>query len=349
MEIRNESIFVSALRGFCKSLFVLLGIFVALVIIFVAISSFSSLYQAEEKTKLVLLPDLNGKRSLVSLKAPVVLQVNIKGVIGEPEHLDTDAIQSVLLDSRDGILLDSRVKAVLLYFDTPGGTVVDSDNIYRLILNYKKKYNVPVFGYVNGLCASGGMYIASAADRMYCSPTGIVGSVGVLIGPFLNFSDAIAKIGVQALTLTDGLDKDMMNPLRPWKPDEDETFKKLTAYYYQQFVDIVTSSRPRLDRTKLIDEYGAKVFDGKTAQQYGYIDVANSSYEIALEDLLKEAKIDPAQPYQVVELKPTRNIWEDLVQGRSPLINGKIEHKLQMGQQPEFLKNRLAYFYQPNG
>ncbi len=350
MEIQNESIFVSALRGFCRSLFILLGIFTAIFIAVLAFSAFQSPYQSEEKTSMQLLPDLNGKKALVSLTAPVILRVNIKGMIGDPEHLDTDVMQSILLDSREGLFQHDRVKAVLLYFDTPGGTVVDSDNIYRLLLSYKKKFNVPVFGYINGLCASGGMYIASAADRLYCGHSGIVGSVGIIFGPFFNISDAIAKIGVQARVLTDGIDKDMMSPLRPWKPDEDEVFKKVMSHFYQQFVDVVAAGRPRLSRTKLVEEYGAKVFDGPTAEQLGYVDVADSDYETALADLMKEAKIDSTKPYQIVELRPKGNLWANLVQGKSPLFNGRIEHKLQLGSDDVgFIKDQFAYLYRPHG
>lgn len=349
MEIQKESIFVSALRGFCRSLFILLGVFVALFIALMVLYSFSSPYQSEEKTKLVLLPDLNGKRALTALSSPVVLQVNFHGVIGDPEKLDSEAIQAVLLDSREGLLQHDRVKAVLLHFDTPGGTVVDSDNIYRMILKYKKMWNVPVYGYIDGLCASGGMYIASAADRLYCGHAGIVGSVGVVFGPFFNISDAMAKIGVQGRMLTEGLDKDMMSPIRPWKPDEDEVLKKVMSYFYQQFVDVVTAARPQINRSQLIDTYGAKVFDGPTGQEYGYVDQANSDYDIALADLLKAANIDSAKPYQVVELQPKRSFWNLLMNSRSPIITGEIEHKLQIGGPPAFLKDQFAYFYQPHG
>jgi protease-4 len=350
MEIQNESIFVSSLRGFCRCLFIMLGFFAALFLVFFAITAFQSPYQMEEKTTLTLLPDLNGRKEPVPLNAPVVLQINIKGIIGEPEMLDTDVIQSILLDSREGLLQRDRVKAVLLYLDTPGGTVVDSDNIYRLLMNYKKKYGVPVFGYINGLCASGGMYVSSAADRLYCSPTGIVGSVGVLIGPFFNVSEVMAKIGVEARTLTRGLDKDAMNPLRPWKPNEDEDLKNLTAHFYHQFVDVVTACHSRLNKTKLVEEYGAKVFDGPTAERLGYIDIADSNYETALADLLKEAKIDASQPYQVVQILPKRNFWTSLAEGRSPLMTGKLKHQLQVGSNDaDFIQDQFAYLYRPHG
>jgi len=350
MEIQNESIFVSTLRGFCRSLFIMLGFFAAILIASLAIMAFQSPYETEEKATLNLLPDLNGKRELVSLNAPAILQINIKGIIGEPSLLDTAAIQTVLLDSREGLLQNDRVKAVLLNLNTPGGTVNDSDNIYRLLLDYKKKFKVPVFAYINGLCASGGMYVSSAADRIYCSPTSIVGSVGVIFGPFFNLSDAISRIGVQARTLSEGLDKDMMNPLRPWKPDEAETLKKIMSFFYQKFVDIVSLNRPRVNRTKLVEEYGAKVFDGPTAEEIGYIDVANSDYETALANLMKEAGIDADKPYQVVELQPKRNIWAGLARGCSPLINGKMEHKLQIGSDDaSFIKDQFAFLYRPHG
>ena len=85
--------------------------------------------------------------------------------------------------------------------------------------------------------------------------------------------EALTKLGVKSETITEGLNKDMMSPFRPWKQDEDASLKAVTAYFYQQFVDIVAAARPRMDKTKLIQEYGAKVFDPITAQVYGYIDV----------------------------------------------------------------------------
>jgi protease IV len=348
MEMQNESIFVSALRGFCRSLFIMLGLFAAITIALFVFYAFSSPYQPEEKTTLVILPDLEGHKSIAPLNSPAILRIDIHGVIGDPQHLNSGIVQSILLDSREGLLQHNRVKGILLHFDTPGGTVLDSDNIYRMLLKYKEKFKVPIFGYIDGMCASGGMYVASAADHLYCGSAGIVGSVGVVFGPFFNVYDAITKIGVQARTLTEGLDKDMMNPFRPWKPVEDETLKKVMSHFYQQFVDIVTSARPRLNKLKLVEEYGAKIFDGPTAMDLGYIDFANSDYDTALLSLMKEAKIDPAKPYQIVEFQPRRGVLTELVEGRSPLLTGKVEHSLRIGSDQSFMiKDQFAYLYQP--
>ena len=109
----------------------------------------------------------------------------------------------------------------------------------------------------------------------------------------------------------------MMSPFRPWKPGEDASLKNLIAYFYHRFVDLVAASRPNMDKTKLVQEYGAQIYDPVKAQEYGYIDVANSSRNEALLALLHEAKIDPAASYQVVDLEP-KSAWLSLFSSQSP-------------------------------
>ncbi len=346
MEIQRESVFVSALRSFCRMFFAVCGIFLALILISFLYNLIPDTGAAsiEAKTKVKYLPDANGNRE-ISSSAPVILQLTVHGVIGDPKTLDTKIVQNILLDSRTGTLKDNRVKGILLYMDTPGGTVVDSDNIYRMLKQYKERYKVPVFAFVDGLCASGGMYIASAADQVFAGPASIIGSVGVIIGPFFNMFEALGKIGVMSRTITEGLDKDMMSPFRPWKPDEDASLKAVTAYFYQQFVDIVTAARSRLDKTKLVQEYGAKVFDPATAQALGYVDHADATRDTTLLALLQEANIDPTQPYQVIELEPKSEWISSLFNAQSPLFTGKITHSLDTGAPP--IRDQVAYLYQP--
>ena len=348
MEIQRESIFISALRSFCRMFFAVCGIFLAFMIMSLLYSLFTTTAIIEAKTKIKYLPDAENKRELVDATAPVILQLNVHGVIGDPKTLDTDIVQNVLIDSRTGILQHNRVKGILLHMNTPGGTVVDSDNIYRMVNAYKEQYKVPIFAYIDGLCASGGMYISCSADQVYAGPASIIGSVGVIIGPFFNLVEGLTKLGIKSQTITEGLDKDMMTPFRPWKPNEDASLKAVTAYFYQQFVDIVTTARTRIDKTKLVQEYGAKVFDPVTAQEFGYIDVANSSRNQALLALLNKAGVDPAKPYQVVSLEPKSEWLSSLFNEKaSPLFTGKIEHTIDTGA-PK-IRDQVAYLYQPNG
>lgn len=343
MDTPRESIFSTAIRTFCKMFFGLLGLCIAFVVFSFVYSTFSPSPLIEQKTTLTILPDANGNREVLPVSTPAILQIPIHGVIGDPQKLDAELMSHILLDSRTGMLSNNRVKGILLHFNTPGGTVVDSDDIYRMLNEYKAKYKVPVIGYVDGLCASGGMYIASSASKIFAGPASVIGSVGVVLGPFFNVYDFMGKVGVQALTITQGIDKDMLNPTRPWKEGEDASIRTVTAFMYQRFVNVVAAARPNLDRSKLISEYGAQVFDCVTAEKLGYIDQAMSSRDEALLALIKEANIDTEKSYQVVSLTP-KNPWlSELMSGKSPIFSGKIEHTIDA--LPAKVREQPCYLY----
>jgi signal peptide peptidase SppA len=346
MEIQRESIFVSCIRSFSRMFFAVCGILFAIMMVSAIYSLIgeTTALPTEAKTNVKYLPDANGNRE-TSVSSPVILQINVHGVIGDPKAIDTHSVENILLDSRTGTFKDNRIKGILLHMNTPGGTVVDSDNIYRMLKTYKERYKLPIYAYVDGLCASGGMYISSAADQVYAGPASIVGSVGVIIGPFFNLSETLTKVGVISKTITQGLDKDMMSPFRPWKTDEDASLKEVTAYFYHHFVDIVTAARPRLDKTKLVDQYGAKVFDPVTAQMLGYVDAANSSRDEALLALLTAAEVDPSKTYQVVALEAKSEWFSSLMNGQSPMLTGKMVHSIDTGA-PQ-IRDKIAYLYQP--
>lgn len=345
MQIQRESIFISAMRAFCKMFFGLCGLLLAFILVSAVYSAFSETTTIETKTKIKYLSDAANQRELVAETAPVILQINVHGVIGQPKSMDTEVVQNILVESRTGKLKDNRVKAIFLHMNTPGGTIIDSDNIYHMLKVYKEKYKVPIYAYVDGLCASGGMYIACAADRIFSGSSSIIGSVGVLIGPFFNVFETMTKMGIKSETITQGLHKDMMSPFRQWKDDEDISLKNLSSFFYRQFVDIIAHNRPRIDKTKLVDEYGAQVFDPITAQQLGYIDVANSSRNVALLELLTAAQIDPSKPYQVVTLEPKTEWLADLFNEESPVFTGVIKHTIDTGH-PN-IKEKVAYLYWP--
>jgi protease-4 len=309
--------------------------------------SFSSAGPIEMKTKIKYLPDASGKKELAPITAPVILQIDISGIIGQPKGgVDSQSVENILVESRMGLLKDGRVKAILLHVNTPGGTVTDADNIYRSIKEYKERYQIPVYAYIDGLCASGGMYVVCAADKVYASNASTIGSVGVIIGPFFNVVEALTKLGVKSETITAGLDKDMMSPFRSWKNNEDASLKALTNYFYNQFVDLVASSRPRMDKEKLISEYGAKIFNPEEALEYGYIDEQKATRNSTLLALMQEANIDPSKPYQVLSLE-SKGDWASCLfnEKTSSLFTGEIKHTIDTGA-PQ-IKDKIAYLYLP--
>ena len=318
MEIEKESIFKSAIRSFFKALLGMLGFYLALVPILLIIFSVTKtrdLAPIASKTNLKILPDLNGNQYMQPISSPVILRVNINGVIGCDNcanPITAEAVEAQLIDSQKGLLKGNRIKAILLYVNTPGGTVIDSDNIYQYIKAYKEKYKIPVYAFVNGLCASGGMYISSACDKIFATDVSIIGSIGVRSGPFFNYIKGMDKIGVGAKTLTVGKDKDLLNPFKTWKENEGEDLKNIIKSHYIKFVDVVTTNRPNVDKEKLVNEYGAQIFDSHKSKEIGYIDEDNATYNSTLIALMKDAKIDIDKSYQIVELAPKKNLFNQL-------------------------------------
>lgn len=345
----RESIFFASLRSFFLALFGVAGFLVGLFLVAALIGSFiastDSAPEINYKFAPSIQPNANGVRKALSSTAPVILKINLKGIIGT-DSLDQHSIRQQLLESREQTLKDDRVKALLLHIETPGGTALDSDGIYHAIKAYKEEYKVPVYAFIDGLCASGGMYVAAAADKIFATDASIIGSVGVISPPFFNFSQLIEKIGVQAETLYEGKGKDNMNPFRPWHKGDDENLKEIIAYYYTSFVDIVAANRPNLSKEKLVDVYGANIYPATQAKEYGYIDETGHSYSDTLKQLAKHIGVED-DAYQVIELQSTNWISE-LFRSRMDLLKGQVTHKLSFSPETDpKLQNQFLYLYRP--
>ncbi len=330
MDISRESIFISALRGFVKSFAVVFGIALGICLIVIGIGLTSDTVSLPDKSQITVSADANWNRKLLPSKAPVILRIDIHGVIGT-NKLKEKHFKDLLLDSREGVLADNRVKGILLHVNTPGGTATDSSAIYHLLKEYKEKYKLPIYAFVDGLCASGGMYISCAADQISSTQNSMIGSVGVRIGPTFNFSGAMEKVGIASLTLTEGKNKDALNPFRPWKPGEDDAIKAIVASEYEEFVRVVTENRKKLDKENLINDYGANVFAAEKAQELGYIDNGNASYDQTLAALVKEAGIKEDEKYQVLAIEPYQSVLKELAENKTSLLRGKITHVFPTG------------------
>ena len=338
----RESIFVSFFRAFCRFFGAIFGVIFGLIVLGVVLALFSGASMAG-KNQLIITADADGNRALLPKSSPVILRINIHGGIGSRD-LNAKLIKNQLLDAHEGTL-KNRVKAILLHIDSPGGTVSDSHNIYTSLLDYKEKYQVPIFAYVNGMCASGGMYVACAADEIFSNPTGVIGSVGVRMGPLFNVSKLMERFDISQVTLTRGKDKDMGSPFRPLKEGELDSLEAILDYNYDQFTKIVLQNRPRIDKERLINVYGAKVYDPVKAQKLGYVDNGNATYSFALKQLAEEAEIE--EKYQVIEIKTNLSLISNLIEGRETLFPSKIKHEFDIpGFQTEWIGTPL-YLYSP--
>lgn len=344
----KEGIVVGSIRAFMVAMSAVVGIgfgFALFFMILGLISSSTGNKEIEHYYTSEILTNADGIRKQVSKKAPVILQLNIEGIIGA-ETLNMSTVRQQLIESREGEFKNDRVKAILLRINTPGGTVVDSDGIYQAIKAYKEKYQVPVYAYVDGMCASGGMMAACAADKIYSNDVSLIGSVGVIAGWYMNFHKLLEKYDIQTLSFSEGKGKDELNPIRAWGPNEGDNLKNIMDVYYQMFVDMVAKARPTLSKDKLIKEYGAHVFPADQALQYGYIDGAASSREETLKLLLKQIGIEDDY-YQVVQLT-SDNWFSKIFSKNNTLLQGKISHSLKLPQElDEALSGKLLFLYRP--
>ncbi len=126
-----------------------------------------------------------------------------------PVTLLRDVKEKLRKASRDG-----RIKGVILRINSPGGTVTASDTIYEEIRRFKKEKKVPVVAQMNDVAASGGYYVAVAADRIFAQPTSITGSIGVILQKF-NLHELLGKIGIANTPVKSGALKDLGSPFRP--------------------------------------------------------------------------------------------------------------------------------------
>lgn len=345
----KESIFKASLRAFFVALCAIAGLILGIFIIASFLGSLSTSIDGSPEISYsfnpVIKPNAEGIRQQESSKAPVVLKVNINGIIGL-DSLTRKDVGQLLIESRERSLDNDRVKAILLCIDSPGGTVADADGIYREINAYKERHQVPVYAFIDGLCASGGYYIASAADKVFASDTSLIGSVGVILPSMMNVSQLMEKIGVQSMTLYDGKGKDNLNPFRPWRKGEEANIQECINYYYQMFVGIVTKDRPGLDKTKLIDEYGANIYPAAVAKQLGYIDESGYTLNQTLRLLTEKIGITDNY-YQVVELD-NKNWFSELFRSQLSLFSGKVTHQISLSPEiPSELSNQYLFLYRP--
>ena len=151
---------------------------------------------------------------------------------------------------------DTKVKALILRVNTPGGTVTASDVIFREIELFKQEKKIPVVAVMMDVAASGGYYVALAADTIVAHPTSVTGSIGVIMLSF-NAEGLMQKLGVSANTIKSADRKDMGSPFRALTPEERAIFQSVIDELYRQFVAKV------VERRKLPEATARALGDGR--------------------------------------------------------------------------------------
>lgn len=207
---------------------------------------------------------------------------------------------------------DSRVKAILLRVDSPGGGVSASQEIYREVKRVKEEKKKKVVISMGSVAASGGYYIACPADRIFANPGTVTGSIGV-IAEWINFKDLAEWAKVKPVVFKSGEFKDTGSPTRELTEREKLYFQGMINELYGQFVDAVAKGRQGRgseggelteERVKALAD--GRVYTGESALKYGLIDEIGN-YEDALRETAKMVGIK-GEPQVLTPPKPREGI-----------------------------------------
>jgi len=190
----------------------------------------------------------------------------------------------------------------VLRINSPGGSPVQSGYINDEMRRLRAKYpDIPLYVVVEDLCASGGYYVASAADKIYVDKASMVGSIGVIISSF-GFTGAMEKLGIERRAYTAGTNKDFLDPFAPENPTQREHVQKMLADIHQQFINVVRQGRgKRLKETP--EMFSGLVWTGEQSVELGLADGFGSLDYVARE-VIKADK--------VVDYSPKDSIFEQL-------------------------------------
>jgi protease-4 len=165
---------------------------------------------------------------------------------------------------------DASVRAVVLRIDSPGGGVTASDVIHREIVRFRERTGRPVIACLMDTAASGGYYVACAADAIVAHPTTVTGSIGVIM-QHIEVEALLAKVGVKAEAIASGDKKDLGSPFRGMKDDERKILQSMIDHLHARFVKVVADGR-RLDAAKVRALADGRVYTAEQAKGEGLVD-----------------------------------------------------------------------------
>lgn len=183
---------------------------------------------------------------------PIVPVVRLSGVIGAVTPLRPGMTLAGVARLLERAFTTRNAKAVAIVINSPGGSPVQSRQIYLRIRQLAEEKNLRVLVFVEDVAASGGYMIACAGDEIFCDPSSILGSIGVVGGSF-GFQDMIKKIGVERRLYTAGERKATLDPFLPENPDDVARLKDIQREIHRVFIDLVKESRG--GRLKGADDY----------------------------------------------------------------------------------------------
>ncbi|UCH46728.1 MAG: S49 family peptidase [Betaproteobacteria bacterium] len=222
--------------------------------------------------------------------------VELNGIIAPDAQANADDVVAGLKDAFEA----DGTKAVVLRINSPGGSPVQAASINDEIRRLRGLHpDIPVYAVVEDICASGGYYVAVAAEQIYVARASIVGSIGVLMNGF-GFTDAMKKLGVERRLLTAGDNKGFMDPFSPLDTEQRDYAKNMLDDIHSQFIQAVREGRG--DRLKETEQtFSGLVWTGEKSIELGLADSLGSVAYVAREVVQAETIVNYSRRESLVE------------------------------------------------
>ena len=254
-------------------------------------------------------------------KTNVVSLINFTGIIspnmGRKKGLNIQDYNKLI----EQAFQNKRNKAVVLVINSPGGSPVQSEFLADRIINLSKEKNIPVITFVEDVAASGGYWLACAADEIFASKASIIGSIGVISAGF-GFDKALNKIGVDRRIYTAGKNKSLLDPFSPEKKDDIKRLKNLQTKLHDHFISFIKLRRGKKIDLKNKDLFTGMFWSGQEALELGLIDGIGQVNSILKDRFGNNVKIK--------EFQNKKRFFDlgNLISITFEVISNKIEEKL---------------------
>lgn len=262
---------------------------------------------------MVVTPIVGGAMSAVSGSlGPKVAVIELSGVITDA----SEVLKALYSEARN-----KDTKAIVLRIDSPGGAVAPSEEIYNAVRRLKAEK--PIVVSMGSMAASGGLYSAASASKIFCQPGTQTGSIGVIM-QVPNFSTIADKVGVSMITIKSGALKDVGNQFRPMTEEDRRFLEEVAARVHKNFIQAIAEGR-KLSVDKVEKFADGRVLLGSEAKDLGLVDGFGDIYDAAREALvLAKVELKADQIPNLVYANKKKNFLERALDSES-LIPSLVE------------------------
>lgn len=269
--------------------------------------------------------------------------VAVVSVVGTIEESGDTYNQQWFLNTIDDLMADPSNQGILLYIDSPGGTVYESDEAYLKLMDYKIYTGRPIYAAITHYGASGAYYIAAAADEIYANRNSLTGSIGVIMGSSVDMTQLMEKLGIKMTTFHAGANKNMLSIDEPVTDEQAAIMQGILDECYNQFVDIIADSRDMsVEAIRALAD--GRIYTAQQAADNGLIDGV-----ITYEDTLYKLLDDTSVPYGNVyyySYERSNSFIDDFLSLRTTLTDSQAASQLKDLSKALAPLNGPAYYYQ---